>query len=224
MSFGIPQRRPLGLIHAGPVHTLHFADGSPAEDRLYWYDPQYFGDRPLFKGDEKWRDMEKKRLWAMKRLAGLRHRSDVEALLVRYAEALDQPSPDVAFLQLWSILEKVTGTIDANYDETIKRAVWWFSSPDRALARNLLESLRCRRNQYVHSGKPAQEGDQCAYLIKSFLDPHLLRLIENRFKLGSLEEYGEILRLPTDIDTLEKKRRRLSQALRVQRQPEPPEE
>jgi len=46
------------------------------------------------------------------------------------------------------------------------------------------------------------------------VDPHLVRLISNPFKLKTIEEYGEFLSLPTDVVTLEQRQRKLKQALR----------
>lgn len=124
----------------------------------------------------------------------------------------------IAFLQMWSILEKITNTIGGKYDETINRAIWPFLKQDRLIAKDMLESLRCCRNQYVHSGKVGQESDQIAYTIKSFVDPHLLKLISNPFNVQSFEEYGEFLALPTDATVLRQRTRMLTQALKVMQQ------
>jgi hypothetical protein len=52
----------------------------------------------------------------------------------------------------------------------------------------MLEALRHRRNQYVHSGRAGEDGDQVAYLIKSLVDPHLVSLIQNPFGVTSLKD------------------------------------
>jgi len=211
---GIPQRKPLGVIHLGPVHTLHNLDGTPATEEMYWYDPHFSHDQPLFKNNERWIKIEKNRRNAMRTLRTLPHRRDVVALIERYAEALDQLNPDIAFLQMWGILEKLTDTVGANYDETIKRVLWIYLNEERPMLKEMLESIRNYRNQYVHAAKGNVDPDQTAYLIKSFVDPHLLRLIFNSFKVNSVEQYAEVLALPTDIAVLEQRIRRLSRALR----------
>lgn len=216
--FGAPSRKLLGAIHAGPIHTLHFPCGKPADKDLYWYDPDFTDDQPIFQPPGGWERLEKHRQWAMKRLAAVNYRQDLENLLIRYAEALDQSNMHIAFLQMWSILEKITNTIGGKYDETINRAIWPFLKQDRLIAKDMLESLRCCRNQYVHSGKVGQESDQIAYTIKSFVDPHLLKLISNPFNVQSFEEYGEFLALPTDATVLRQRTRMLTQALKVMQQ------
>jgi hypothetical protein len=52
-----------------------------------------------------------------------------------------------------------------------------------------------------------------AYLLKNFLDPHLIKLIGNQFQVRSIEEYGQFLSLPTNVATLEEQSRKLQRAL-----------
>jgi hypothetical protein len=215
IRFGGRERKPIGVIHSGPIHTLHHPDGRLFNDELYWYDPDYTEDQRLFEPSDQWHNIEKQRNRTLRRMATFGYRRDLEDLLIRYAVALDQPNPSVAFLQMWSILEKITDTVGSNYDETIKRTIWLFSDEDQALVKDMLESLRYRRNKYVHSGASGQQADQAAYMIKSFVDPHLANLVHNPFKVRSLEEYGQFLSLPTDIATLKGRRQKLGLALSV---------
>jgi hypothetical protein len=212
---GLQRRKPIGVIHTGPVHTLHHPDGRLVNDALYWYDPDYTEDLSLFQRVDQWPTIEKQRKWALRRMATFGYRQDLEDLLIRYAVALDQPNLSVAFLQMWSILEKITGTVGANYDETIRRTLWLYSDESRPIAKDMLETLRYRRNKYVHSGGSGQQADQVVYMIKSFVGPHLRTLLGNWFKVCSLQDYGQFLSLPTDVATLRERRRKMGIALRV---------
>jgi len=178
-------------------------------------EPDYAEDLPLFKHADKWPKIEGNRRWAVRLVKGLPYRADLESLLLRYISALDQPNPEAALLQLWGILEKLTHTVGAKYDETIKRAVWIFSGEDRLLAKDLLEAVRCRRNQYVHASRTGPDSDQVTYLVKSFVDPHLIRLIRNDFSIKSLDQYGEFLSLPTETAVLRDRMIWLRRALRT---------
>lgn len=209
MSFGNLRYVRIGVIHAGPEHTLHHPNGELVGN-IYWYDPDYGGDRELYKPNNGWKRIEADRRWAARRMRRLPYRNDIERLLIRYAAALDHSNLDVAFLQMWSILEKMTNTVGGGYNETIRRATWSFA--DRHLARPLLESVRLRRNQFVHAAQSSQDRQEVAYMIKSFVEPHLLHLLRNDFRVESLEEYGEFLRLPVNVETLEK---RVEQARRA---------
>jgi hypothetical protein len=200
---------------------LHRPDGSDAGDGLYWFDPDYSEDQNLFEWTDRWGRIENNRRALMRRIAALAYRQDIEELLIRYVVALDQPDPNKAFLQMWGILEKITDTVGANYDETIKRSIWAYNNDDRPLTKDLLETLRFHRNRYVHAGREGQEADQVTYLVKSVVDPHLVRLILNPFKVRSLEEYGQFLSLPVDEGALEEQRRRLGRALHAIRRRRP---
>ncbi|HUW82030.1 MAG TPA: hypothetical protein VMZ31_04430 [Phycisphaerae bacterium] len=212
MHWGSPEQKPLGVIHIGPVHTLHFPDGRLVGN-TYWYQPHFAEDRKLFEPKKGWADIERYRRWATRRLHRLPFQQDIEDLIIRYVNALDHANLDVAFLQMWSILEKLTNTVGANYDETIRRAVWRFT--DRRLAGEMLESLRLRRNQYVHAAKSPEDREQITYMVKDLVDPHLHDLIRNDFRVESLEEYAACLALPTDIKTLEKRQQQMRRAARM---------
>jgi hypothetical protein len=222
------KRKPIGIIHTAPVYTLHLPDGSAANEEYFWFDPGYSGDQPLFDPDGRsprspdsgWARIEKNRRWAMRRISRLPYRSDVERLLLRYIAALDEPNPNVALLQLWGILEATTNTVEARYDETIRRASWVFVKSERPLMREVLESLRHHRNRYVHSGSAGQVSQEIAYRIKSIVDPHLIRLLNNTFHVANLREYGEFLSYPTEAAELEKIRRWVGRALRAAREEE----
>jgi hypothetical protein len=210
-AFGIQSPKPLGAIHPGPLHTLHEPSGTPFEE--CWFEPDYTKDLKLFKATDGWDQLEKKRRWALGRLRKLRYREDLESLLCRYAIALDQTNFDVAFLQMWGILEKLTDTVGGNYDETIRRSTWMFTNRD--LAREMLGTLRLRRNQLVHAAKSADDRDQIVYLVKSFVEPHLLHLLRNDFSVTGIDEYGKHLALPTSLQELGERKKRIGHAIRV---------
>src|SRR5262249_33978596 len=92
ITMGGTNPEPLGAIHTGPVHSLHGPDGKPV-DNVFWFDPDFTDDRPLFTGKGRWASIEKNRRFAMDQLAVLEYRRDLEGLLIRYAVALDQPNP-----------------------------------------------------------------------------------------------------------------------------------
>lgn len=213
ISFGDQSPKPIGIIHAGRTHTLHKPDGTPIDD-IYWYDPHYPVECKSFKPKKGWQELEKLRRWALRRLSRLAYRDALESLIVRYSRALDHANYDISFLHMWSLLEKITDTVGANYDKTIQRTVWM--SEEKDIESQLLAALRCQRNQYVHAGTSGDQRDQIAYLVKLFVDAHLIRLIRNDFDVKDLEEYAAYLDLPSNIETLRKKHQRLTRVLRIQ--------
>jgi hypothetical protein len=216
IGFGDRSRKPIGIIHVGRTHTLHKPDGAPIDD-IYWYDSHYPEECPTFKPKRGWKELEKARRWALSRLNRLAYRDALEDLIVRYSRALDHVNHDVSFLHMWSLLEKLTDTVGADYGKTIQRTVWM--SEEKDIESQLLAALRSQRNQYVHAGMSGKNRDQIAYLIKRFVDVHLVRLLRNDFDVKGLEEYAAYLDLPSNIETLRKKHRQLARALRMQQPP-----
>jgi hypothetical protein len=222
------KRHPIGIIHTGPIYTLHLPGGGAANEESFWYDPAYTVDQPLFSPEDRlhrnsdsgWPRIEKNRRWAMARIARLPYRADFEQLMLRYIAALDEPNPNDAFLQLWGILEKITNTVEMRYDETIRRASWVFAKADRPSMKEVVESLRHHRNRYVHSGSAGEVTKEIPHRIKAIVDPHLVRLLNNTFQVASLQDYGEFLAYPTEVEKLEKMRRTVGRALRAAREEE----
>lgn len=212
IAIGVPSQKSLGMIHSGPLYTLHTPDGKPVDD-VFWSDAEFKTDAVLFQPTNGWERIEKNRRWAHRRLSALLYRRDLEEILVRYAVALDQTNVDVAFIHLWSILEKVTGTVGGRYDETVKRAVWFFD--DRDLAAEMLGAMRLHRNRLVHSARSGDDQDQPAYLVKRFVEPHIIHLLRNDFRITRLDEYGQRLALPTDASLLRRERARLDSAIKL---------
>lgn len=141
----------------------------------------------------------------------------MEDLIIRYARALDHLNLDVTLLQMWGLLEKMTNTVGEKYDTTIKRTIWM--SKEKDVDSQLLDALRTQRNQYVHAGMSGQYRDQVAYLIKGFVDEHLLRLLYNTFDVESLEDYATYLDLPSNLEHLRKKQLQLARAIRMLKPP-----
>lgn len=212
MHFGLTPYKPLGIIHVGPIQTIHKPDGSLAIEN-YWYAPDYLCDQSLFTPKEGWRQLEEFSSWACQQIEKHKYRRELRQLLVQYANALSQTDPNTAFLQLWCILERITDTVGGKYDETIERVIWPYV--DLLLMKEQLGHLRFRRNQYVHSAKSEDEIDQTANMARLFVETHLLRLICNNFKVESISEYGRYLSLPTNLDTLKRRREHLDQAIRM---------
>jgi hypothetical protein len=202
------------VVHAGPVHTIHHPDGKAVDD-VFWQEREFVEQVSPFTPSNGWTGIEKARKDIQRRLKSLPYQKEIEDVIFRYAVALDQTNLDVAFLQLWSILEKLTDSVGSNYDATINRAVSQFEDPK--LASNMLHAIRLQRNRFVHAAQSGTELDQIGYMIKSFVDPHLLKLIQNSFQVDSLEEYGAFLALPTDLGALERQHRRTGRALRMRR-------
>ena len=215
MSFGSLKQKSVGVIHAGPLRTIHEPDGKLV-GKLFWYELGYTGDQKLFRPKNGWKKLDTRRRWAARRIMFLPYRNDLEDLIIRFVSALDNTDLDVAFLQIWSLLEKLTDT--SKHDEIVQRASRIFA--DRELATDMLRAMRSRRNQYVHAADAGEDREQSVHLIKRLVEPHFLCLIRNDFKIQSIQEYGEFLSMPTDLNALNKRLRMTERALRLRKKHE----
>jgi hypothetical protein len=163
IRFGVGAQHPIGEIRLGPIQTLHHPDGNVVDD-CFWgdHDPAPIGS--LFTPGDKWSKLEKTRLEAMEYISQTPYRQELESLLCRYAVALNHSHLDVAALHLWSLLERITNTVGAHYDTTIKRATWIYEN--QRYGEEFLEAVRCRRNQFVHAAKSGVDRDQEAVPLK----------------------------------------------------------
>ena len=210
----VPRRKWIGVIHVGPVYTLHTEDGALDND-AYWYEPDYVEDANIHK-PKSWETLKEAYIQASESIDTLPYKRDLIDLFARYAIALDQANLDVAFLMLWSLLERITDTVGGNYDDTIERAIWFFK--DHSIAKQLLRQMRWRRNQFVHSAGSAEDRDQLCYITKSFVDVHSKSLVRNELKINDIKEYGEFLGLPRDQSRLEHLREWYKRAFELQTQ------
>lgn len=74
VTFHLSPEKPssIGVIHIGPIHTLHNIDGTLAVD-TYWYEPEYVEDQPIYQPQYGWSKIEKGRKWAQRQLLCHRH-------------------------------------------------------------------------------------------------------------------------------------------------------
>lgn len=211
ISFGASRKpNPMAVVHTGGLYTLHHPRGQLATQML-WFDATPPETSHVFSPRVGWPKIEQRRRQMSRMLRRHPFRAQVESVLVRYMSALDEADYDQAFLKLWSLLEFVTSTERANYDQTEKRALWPFV--DRDLTREVFRAARARRNRYVHASAAGARSEQAAYMVKRLLDPHVGLLLRNPFGVGSLAEYGEFLAQPSSVDALKKRRRHAAAAL-----------
>jgi hypothetical protein len=189
MSSG--KREPVNPVLLGPIHTLHNPDGSLAT-RVWWYEPEYQGPVKVYDESTK----REKLFKSMNYLRGLMKRSkyatDMENVLLRYVRALDHRDWNNSFLELWSILEFLTGKPD-RYNVMIRRASCIFK--DKAYIEQLLLHLRLFRNKYVHAAAGSNQIEAYIYQLKSCVDQIILWHLTKRFaSLQDAVEYMDILK------------------------------
>ena len=201
--------KPINKIRLGPVHTVHLPDGSLAT-KEWWYQSRFeAGDVEDLTNE--WEIFQNNSSFFLDRYHALPYKQQATDMWIRYVNAFDHTDRDATFLQLWSLLELLTGTNGERYDETIRRTL--FICEEREFHRLILEHLRDRRNAQVHQADGSSKVEQHVYQLKRYVE-ELLRLHHaccGRFK--NMAEIGEFLSLPDNPAVLRERRRLYGQAL-----------
>jgi hypothetical protein len=146
-SFSGP-RHAVNRFRRGPYQTVHNADGSLAAEMI-WYEPRWFHAAKTIKfGGPEAKSRENIRKWWRRAKSGPLAEHLGKGLL-RYCHALDNHDTDATLLRLWGVLELVTGTTNAKYDQTVARITRMFSDSDEA--RLVANHIRIQRNETVHA-------------------------------------------------------------------------
>lgn len=200
---------PINNVVPGPLHTLHYPDGSLATETI-WYDENYRrGKRPA-DVEQKWDRLSGAERFIRRRLVKSPVRDWLEEGFVRYARALDESRFENAYLKLWSLLEYLTGTMRKSYDKTIRRCL--FLCRDADFARQELTHLRELRNRSVHSGEAKSEFETEVYQLNQYICRLFSFSVHRSRRFASFDEMMTFLDLPLETKDLGRRARLLSWA------------
>jgi hypothetical protein len=192
-------QKPVNEIRLGPLHTLHLPDGKLAVEGVWWWEPGYAGPEKPKDLDKDWEALHKDEKWILRRLLVSPFRQILAEAFRRYTTALDERSLQNGFLQLWSLLESLTGTQNANYSQTVRRAAFLYHERDYHL--QILTHLRERRNRTIHKGQTQADDETILYQMKRYCE-QMMRFILRARRLTTFQEYCDFLDTPTSADLL----------------------
>ncbi len=206
-------RRPINLICLGPVHTLHLPDGRLATD-AFWYEPEYLGAEKTTDISAQSRELSEKAAKLTDLVGAKRpeYATAIRMALVRYARVLDDANWESAFVGLWSLLEFLTGTVNARYDEMVRRVT--YLSEDHKYARQVLDHLREHRNAVVHSRQYSSAIELHLHRLKQYVHQALYFHLQFEPSFESMTNACEFLDLPIDNEALKKRQNLAELALR----------
>jgi len=184
---------PLAMVHLGPLHLVAEGGSAACIDDA-WDEELYTKDWKPFPAATDWDETAVELKSLLGRVSALPYRLQMEDLLCRYVSALDETRWPVTLLQLWSVVEKITDTIGRNQKQLASRASRVFS--DGALARDVIEAVRCTRNRLVHAGHARPLNERWASEVKRTVEAHLHHLLFNTFGVDSTDEYSALLAMP----------------------------
>jgi hypothetical protein len=190
---------PINTVKLGPIHTLHRLNGQPASG-FYWYSSSPVSPRRGVHLRDHWTRLRRRTRWARRRLAGIPYGRELEGAFIGYTRALDEWVPDTAFMKLWTVLERLTGSDRESQNKRIRRVAFLYNKSDMEL--EILTQLKDYRNQMVHEDYSNPVVETYVYQLKRSVE----HLLDFHLTLGhhfaSLEEAAEFLDLPMDVEQL----------------------
>ena len=139
------------------------------------------------------------------------YRAEIREALIRYGCALDLSDHESAFIKLWSALELLTGS-EGRHDDVVRRCS--FLCDDVEIYRLILQQLRRRRNEIVHSSLESRQTSQLLSQLKRFVETLIAFHIRNSIHFKNLTEAAQFLDLPAEPDKLKNRISQYRRALR----------
>lgn len=201
-------RNPVNSIILGPIHTLHTPLGALATDS-WWYESSYRGSVNVYKDGGRIDKMTAFTKLVRRLLQRIPYREIVESAIIRYSRALDSRDWNYAFLQLWSIIELLTGTTpNESHKITVKRAANTYKEDDEYVTQSLIH-LRTHRNNSVHTGEEIDNVEPLMYQAKNIVE-HLIEFhLYHAGKFKKLVDVAEFLDSADSLDKLDDRIRKL---------------
>lgn len=203
---GLFKPRPMSPILAGP---LHLVAGTSRDDERVFFETDFPDTHKLANWTDTANTLETK---CLRRIKQSHHRSKLEEIMLRYSRAMDKSDPNSRFLELWGLLEVLTGADNPSisYDRAVTRAA--FPGESTAYDRLILTYLKDHRNDVAHRGGQSELRETHATQLKRYVE----RLINFILKYcGEFEEWVDLLGVldgPTDLRRLNVRKRSLAVA------------
>jgi len=203
-------RTPVNAFILGPIHTLHTPDGKPVADD-WWYEPSYRGPISVWSDETRIIKMLEFARRVRGSLLRLPYRDTVVSALIRYARALDSREWNDSFLQLWSVIELLTGTTEnESHKTTVKRAAFIYKNRDYAT--QALLHLRYCRNAAVHSGEGRENVEPLMYQAKNTVEALIEFHLWHAGQFARLADAAVFLESPSSVRDIDNQIRRLEGA------------
>ena len=208
--------KPINLVRAGEVFTLHDIKGECAHSNSCWTSDNYDITKIQALSDSRKAEIKKKLPSIFKKFSGLNEgvRHVLQKALNVYVTAFDETDKHLCFLKAWIVLEILLNS-DRN-DQLIQRVVSIYHEKDKVFVRQDLECLKEYRNEYVHSGNQYVDP-----LITCFrLQKYIRAVVNYHLRISSqFENLNESINFldtyKLQKDTLRKKKRILDMALKI---------
>ncbi|WP_346236837.1 hypothetical protein ABDK00_013660 [Niabella insulamsoli] len=168
---------PINQIQVGETISVHNEDGTNALDRgRCFIVPNFQKLNPFLPSKEKISKFKKTIPWMIKQFnkCSLNHQASLINALNSYTSAFDERNKYTCFLKAWTTLELL---LDSDQNDTlIKRASALYLNTAKPYKKQILESLRLFRNEFVHKGNSSAESLEACFFVQEFIKDLIIKL------------------------------------------------
>ncbi|MEJ7842541.1 MAG: hypothetical protein WKF95_12290 [Rubrobacter sp.] len=199
------RRRPVNEVLLGPVHSLHYPDGTLAAE-TGWYEYDYVEPTRSGEPQKRWQLVRRNEGNVRTLLDRSNYRGEIEEAVRRYARALDSREWDSAYVRLWGLLEDLTGTEPGDgHEVTVRRAAFQYADPERRLHAQVLAHLKDYRNGSVHGGEGSDDIEAYLYRLKRYVEDKLVFHLQNSPSFMDMGEVARFFDHPPDQAGIDRK-------------------
>ena len=184
------------ILSLGQVHTLHSKSGGKAWQNI-WYE-QDFNDKKPIKIRNGHLTESNLSSW-LKKLNRNPFSEHLLVALTSYINALDHNDQEFRFMKLWSVVEKLVKSDDTKM--IIKRVSFLYEN--RAVTKEVLNSLRQARNINVHAGVKPFNVEMKNFNLCLYIEDLFRFFINNPFKYDKLQKVIDFISLPTELQSID---------------------
>jgi hypothetical protein len=215
-SQSYPTPKPVNHLQTGPVYTLHQRiAGQEMREVAFWYRPDFVEPIAAFDFDKDSEPLEKQKEFVSLKIRRHFYKGDVADAIRRYNSSLDYHDANVAFTKLWGVVEFLTDSIGQRYDILIRRTSFLYENYEHH--RQVLDSLRDRRNEAVHHGTNVTEDQYTIYLLKRYAEQLIYFHLLNYYRFRSLKDAAAFLDLSPNKAELRERIQLLKNALKFRK-------
>ena len=203
IPLGINNTRALNKIKFGFFHSLHYTkSGETVNEKTCWTDKDYPDKATIFNKEKKEFYQKNIKNWISKfNNCKPSHKKTLSNVFNLYVEAFDELDKHNCFLKSWTALECLLGTNDNKL--IIKRCLSVYKKQFRPYQKEILKSLRVRRNLMVHENEIKMNAIVNCYHVQKYLKD-ILRY--NNFKYYDLIDNNEEAIRLLDLRIIESKK------------------
>lgn len=193
------QSEPVNKVRTGRIHTIHKINGTLGSHTI-WYEPVFYSAVDLSITSDKLNKLTLFERIVRKNLQNNPYKEFLEESIIQYSRALDEKILQNSFIKLWTLLERLTGSLKENYNVTIKRVVFPYQKRDAE--KQVLEHLRDNRNNIVHLSQNSAQAESLVYLLHEYVRQQLLFLIKELKTFPNIGDCWKFLDQPYKIEDL----------------------